>query len=527
MVTSRRGEQRGRDEILARAGPDPVQPQRRRLRAGHLPGPRRFDRDLSGLRRAGDPDRALGRRGRAHQQDQSAHRRHHRPARAVRHLPRQALRHRAVQDRAGRHRHPGRAGGAAGGAQGRRASCSRRSGSSRAPVRRGDAARGRHLRRHRELLAASERSAGRRAARVPVRLLPARVPGRGRRVARERCPQIGGMFNGDRARKLTLVEYGFRLPSALDNRPLQFDEFMTLVPQMISLSATPGDFELRLSQGVVVEQIIRPTGLVDPEVDIRPVRGQVDDLLNEIRIREARARAGAGHHPHQADVGGSHGLPPAGRRAGALPPLRHRRHRADGDSPRPPAGRLRRAGRHQPAARGARPARGLAGGDPRRRPGGVPPERPVAGPDHRPRGPPHQRAGHHVRRPAHRLDAARARGDDPPPRDPAAPQRRARHHAPLDHQVDGGGAALDPRGRCPHRAARAPARDTGRGSISTIPPGARPPCRRSSGRCGRPRPTSSSSWRPCCATSSTTSRRMAAPDVRRGGAAPPRLRRRA
>ncbi|HEX3232565.1 MAG TPA: excinuclease ABC subunit UvrB [Gemmatimonadales bacterium] len=101
-------------------------------------------------------------------------------------------------------------------------------------------------------------------------------------------PQIGGMYNGDRARKLTLVEYGFRLPSALDNRPLQFDEFMALVPQMLSLSATPGDFELGLSQGVVVEQIIRPTHLVDPEVDVRPVRGQVDDLLNEIRIREAR-----------------------------------------------------------------------------------------------------------------------------------------------------------------------------------------------------------------------------------------------
>jgi excinuclease ABC subunit B len=101
-------------------------------------------------------------------------------------------------------------------------------------------------------------------------------------------PQIGGMFNGDRARKLTLVEYGFRLPSALDNRPLQFDEFMALVPQMISLSATPGAFELQLSEGAVVEQIIRPTGLVDPEVDIRPVRGQVDDLLNEIRVREAR-----------------------------------------------------------------------------------------------------------------------------------------------------------------------------------------------------------------------------------------------
>ena len=86
-------------------------------------------------------------------------------------------------------------------------------------------------------------------------------------------------INGDRARKLTLVEYGFRLPSALDNRPLQFDEFMALAPQMINVSATPGEYELRLSQGVVVEQIIRPTGLLDPEVDVRPVRGQVDDLL--------------------------------------------------------------------------------------------------------------------------------------------------------------------------------------------------------------------------------------------------------
>ncbi|CAN5653004.1 excinuclease ABC subunit UvrB [soil metagenome] len=100
--------------------------------------------------------------------------------------------------------------------------------------------------------------------------------------------QISGMFNGDRARKLTLVEYGFRLPSALDNRPLMFDEFLALTPRALNVSATPGEIELRLSEGVVVEQIIRPTGLVDPEVDIRPVRGQVDDLLNEIRIRERR-----------------------------------------------------------------------------------------------------------------------------------------------------------------------------------------------------------------------------------------------
>jgi excinuclease ABC subunit B len=101
-------------------------------------------------------------------------------------------------------------------------------------------------------------------------------------------PQIGGMFNGDRARKLTLVEYGFRLPSALDNRPLMFDEFLSLTPRAIFVSATPSELELQLSEGVVVEQVIRPTGLVDPIIEIRPVRGQVDDLLNEIRIRERR-----------------------------------------------------------------------------------------------------------------------------------------------------------------------------------------------------------------------------------------------
>jgi excinuclease ABC subunit B len=102
-------------------------------------------------------------------------------------------------------------------------------------------------------------------------------------------PQIGGMYEGDRSRKQTLVDFGFRLPSALDNRPLRIGEFMELVPRIIFVSATPGEEELRLSGGVVVEQIIRPTGLVDPEVEVRPVKGQVDDLLHEIR---GRAQAG-------------------------------------------------------------------------------------------------------------------------------------------------------------------------------------------------------------------------------------------
>jgi excinuclease ABC subunit B len=96
-------------------------------------------------------------------------------------------------------------------------------------------------------------------------------------------PQVRGMYEGDRSRKLTLVEHGFRLPSALDNRPLRFDEFEAKVPQFVYVSATPGDYELRVSQGHVVEQIIRPTGLVDPEVVVRPTKGQIDDIVHEVR----------------------------------------------------------------------------------------------------------------------------------------------------------------------------------------------------------------------------------------------------
>ncbi|HET9554033.1 MAG TPA: excinuclease ABC subunit UvrB [Anaeromyxobacteraceae bacterium] len=98
-------------------------------------------------------------------------------------------------------------------------------------------------------------------------------------------PQIGSMYRGDRSRKETLVEYGFRLPSALDNRPLKFEEFEALARQTIYVSATPAEYELDKAQGVVVEQIIRPTGLVDPEVEVRPVGSQVDDLLGEVRKR--------------------------------------------------------------------------------------------------------------------------------------------------------------------------------------------------------------------------------------------------
>lgn len=101
-------------------------------------------------------------------------------------------------------------------------------------------------------------------------------------------PQIRGMYNGDRMRKKTLVEYGFRLPSALDNRPMTFEEWESMVNQAIYVSATPGNYELEKSEGVIVEQVIRPTGLLDPEIQVRPVKNQIDDLLNEIRLRREK-----------------------------------------------------------------------------------------------------------------------------------------------------------------------------------------------------------------------------------------------
>ena len=101
-------------------------------------------------------------------------------------------------------------------------------------------------------------------------------------------PQLHGMYEGDRSRKANLVKYGFRMPSAMDNRPLSFNEFESRVPQTVFVSATPGPYELDRTGGEIVEQIIRPTGLLDPEIEVRPVRGQIDDLLEEIRVRAAR-----------------------------------------------------------------------------------------------------------------------------------------------------------------------------------------------------------------------------------------------
>ena len=224
-------------------------------------------------------------------------------------------------------------------------------------------------------------------------------------------PQIRGMYHGDRSRKEVLVAYGFRLPSALDNRPLNFEEWEARVGQVVFVSATPGPYELSKSQGVVVEQIIRPTGLIDPPIDVRPVKGQVDDLLQEIRARAARGervlvttltkRMAEDLTQYYQELG----------RARALPALRHRDARARRDPARSAARRVRRAGRHQPAARGARSARGVAGGDSRRRQGRVPAIGRLADPDVRPRGPERQRPRHHVRRHGDRFDA-RARSSE-------------------------------------------------------------------------------------------------------------------
>ena len=159
-------------------------------------------------------------------------------------------------------------------------------------------------------------------------------------------PQLHGMYHGDRSRKEVLVAHGFRLPSALDNRPLTFEEFEHRVNQVVYVSATPGPYELTKSAGVVVEQIIRPTGLVDPERgDPARCKGQVDDLLGEIRKRTEAEPARAGDHAHQAHGRGPGGVLLRGRRALPLPALGSQHARPHQDSARSAARRVRRADR--------------------------------------------------------------------------------------------------------------------------------------------------------------------------------------
>ena len=177
-------------------------------------------------------------------------------------------------------------------------------------------------------------------------------------------------------------------------------------PQTIFVSATPGPWEMERTGGVFVEQVIRPTGLIDPRCIIRPIENQVDDLLAECRDCAAEGPARAGHDPDQAHGRGPDRIHARGRHPRALHPFRRRNPGAHRDHPRPPAGRLRRAGRHQPAARGPRHPRMRAGRDPRRRQGRLPALADLADPDHRPRRAQHRRPGHPLRRQDDRVDAS-------------------------------------------------------------------------------------------------------------------------
>ena len=209
---------------------------------------------------------------------------------------------------------------------------------------------------HRELLPSLERPEGRGAARRPAGLLSRRSSLPSSTNRHVTLPQVRGMHEGDRARKLSLVKYGFRLPSALDNRPLVYNEFESLLDRVIFVSATPGEEEAAKSRQLA-EQVIRPTGLLDPVLEVRPTEGQMEDLYTEIQAQAGPAREDPRDHPHQEDGGGPHGLPGRAGAEGALPALGDRNHRARGDPAGPAPGNLRRAGRHQPPARGPGPAR--------------------------------------------------------------------------------------------------------------------------------------------------------------------------
>ncbi len=247
-------------------------------------------------------------------------------------------------------------------------------------------------------------------------------------------PQIRGMYHGDRSRKEVLVAYGFRLPSALDNRPLNFEEWETRVGQTMFVSATPGPYELRHSGGAVVEQIIRPTGLIDPVIEVRPVRGQIDDLLGEIRDRAARKERVLVTTLTKRMAEDLTQVLPGARGQGPLPPLGHRHARAHPDPSRPAPGGVRRAGGNKPAQGGFGSTGGVPGRHPRCRQGRLSAVERLADPDRRPRRPARQGARAHVWRPDDRFDEACDQRNRPAPGHSGGLQHRAWHHPHLDRQ---------------------------------------------------------------------------------------------
>ena len=171
------------------------------------------------------------------------------------------------------------------------------------------------------------------------------------------CRRSAGCTPATSSRKMTLVDHGFRLPSALDNRPLMFDEWEKRLHQTVYVSATPGVWELARTGGEVVEQVIRPTGLLDPVIEIVPAKQQVPHLSGEIEKTVAAGPAGARHHAHEETRRGSHHLLPGAQRPLPLAAQRARRLRARGAAQGPPRGEVRRARGREPPPRGARPAR--------------------------------------------------------------------------------------------------------------------------------------------------------------------------
>ena len=288
-------------------------------------------------------------------------------------------------------------------------------------------------------------------------------------------PQIGGMYEGDRSRKQTLIDFGFRLPSALDNRPLRFDEFLERAPQVLFVSATPGAYELRHSTHVA-EQIIRPTGLVDPEIEVRPTRHQIDDLLNEITARaEANERVLVTTLTKKMSEDLTDYLLEAGIRTRYL-------HSEVDTLERIKIIRELRLGEYDVLVgvnllrEGSRPARGIAGRDPRCRQGGLPARPDRLDPDDRPGGAKRQRPSDHVCRQDHRGDCGSGRRDRPSPGDPGRLQRRARNHARIDSERRLGHRRVPVAGQLAKRSGRTPAwgsQGPGHGSIRTREAGGR------------------------------------------------------
>ena len=249
-------------------------------------------------------------------------------------------------------------------------------------------------------------------------------------------PQIGGMYRGDFRRKATLAEYGFRLPSCMDNRPLRFEEWDAMRPQTVGVSATPGPWEMNEAGGVFAEQVIRPTGLIDPPVDVRPARTQVDDLVGEVReiarrgyrslvtVLTKRMAEDLTEYLHEQGirVRYMHSDIDTMERIEIIRDLRL------GAFDALVGINLLREGLDIPGVR--------AGRDPRRRQGGLPAQRDLADPDHRPRRAQHRRPRHPLRRPGHRLDAARHGRDQPPAREAERLQRGQRHHAGEHQEID-------------------------------------------------------------------------------------------